>query len=235
MSYAIITGASSGIGKAVAERFLQDGYSVAVCGRNKEKLERVEQEWNERYPLSNVFTYCGDISIAAHASNFVTAAMALIPEVTVLVNNAGTFLPGNIADEPEGRLEHLMAVNLYSAYYITRAVLPYMKQQHQGGHIFNMCSVASLQAYTNGGAYSISKYALLGFSDNLRDELNGYPIKVTTICPGATYTPSWEGTGIDPARIMEAKDVADIIACATKLSHAANVEQVVMRPVKGDL
>lgn len=235
MSYAIITGASSGIGKAVAERFLQDGYSVAVCGRNKEKLERVEQEWNERYPLSNVFTYCGDISIPVQASNFITAAMALIPEVTVLVNNAGTFLPGNIADEPEGRLEHLMAVNLYSAYYITRAVLPYMKQQQQGGHIFNMCSVASLQAYTNGGAYSISKYALLGFSDNLRDELNGYPIKVTSICPGATYTPSWEGTGIDPARIMEAKDVADIIACATKLSHAANVEQVVMRPVKGDL
>ncbi len=78
-------------------------------------------------------------------------------------------------------------------------------KKNNSGHIFNMCSIASLRAYPNGGSYSISKYALLGFSENLREELKPYSIKVTAICPGATYTPSWEGSdGVEPARIMEA-------------------------------
>lgn len=103
------------------------------------------------------------------------------------------------------------------------------------GHIFNMCSVASLQAYPNGGSYSISKYALLGFSDNLREELKQDNIKVTAICPGATFTPSWEGSGVAPERIMEAADIANMLWSAYRLSPAANVENIILRPVKGDL
>ncbi|NDC40447.1 MAG: SDR family NAD(P)-dependent oxidoreductase [Chitinophagia bacterium] len=234
MSYAIITGAGSGIGKAVATQLLHNGFNIAVCGRDKARLELAQQEWKEAFPAANVLIYTADISIAASATAFVAEVTSVFPEIDVLVNNAGTFLPGDIADEPEGRLEALMATNLYSAYYITRSVLPIMKAQKRG-HVFNMCSVASLKAYPNGGAYSITKYALLGFSDNLREEVRPHGIKVTSICPGATYTPSWEGSGVQPERIMEARDVALTIAAAAQLSPAANVEHIVMRPLLGDL
>ena len=103
------------------------------------------------------------------------------------------------------------------------------------GHIFNICSIASLNAYENGGSYSISKFALLGFSKNLRLELKDKGIKVTAVCPGAVYTNSWAGSGVDPKRIMEANDIAEMIYAATQLSPQAVVEDIVMRPLLGDL
>ena len=188
MQYAVITGATQGIGKAVTEKLLHEGCSVAVCARNSEKLQQVKEQWQQQYPNAAILVYAADLGKKENAIAFAEAVLATFPAVDILVNNTGTFTPGNIADEPSGKLEELMAVNVYSAYYLTRGLLPAM-QKKGSGHIFNMCSVASLKAYPNGGSYSISKYALLGFSDNLRHELMPYNIKVTSICPGATYTP----------------------------------------------
>jgi short-subunit dehydrogenase len=103
------------------------------------------------------------------------------------------------------------------------------------GHIFNICSIASLQAYPNGGAYSISKFALSGFSKNLREEMKPYGIKVTGVYPGAAYTDSWSGSGVDPKRIMEANDVAQMVYATAQLSAQACVEDIVLRPQLGDL
>jgi NADP-dependent 3-hydroxy acid dehydrogenase YdfG len=105
----------------------------------------------------------------------------------------------------------------------------------QSGHIFNMCSIASLQAYNNGGAYSISKFALAGFSKNLREEMKQHGIKVTTVYPGAAFTDSWAGSGVDPQRIMEASDIAEMIYTASRLSPQACVEDILLRPQLGDL
>ena len=127
-----------------------------------------------------------------------------------------------------------MAVNLYSAYYLTRTLLPAMQQQ-KGGHIFNMCSIASLKAYENGGSYSITKFALAGFSKNLREELKNTGIKVTSIYPGAAFTDSWSGSGVNPSRIMEATDVAAMVYAAAQLSPQACVEDIILRPQLGDL
>ncbi|MBC7554749.1 MAG: SDR family oxidoreductase [Taibaiella sp.] len=234
MPYAIITGATQGIGRAVAEKYLANGYCIAVCARSKEKLKLLEQDWNERYPTASVIVYDTDLSLRGNVSAFATEITSVFPHIDVLVNNAGSFLPGNLEDEPEGLLEQMLAVNLHSAYHLTKAIIPVMKK-NGSGHIFNMCSVASLKAYPQGGAYSISKYALLGFSENLREEMRAYNIKVTSVCPGATYTPSWEGSGVEPGRIMEAADVAEIIYAASCLSPQATLETIVMRPVKGDL
>jgi short-subunit dehydrogenase len=103
------------------------------------------------------------------------------------------------------------------------------------GHIFNMCSIASLQAYANGGAYSISKFALLGFSKNLREEMKPHGIKVTAVLPGATMTASWAGSNIDPNRIMEVNDIAEMVYTSSKLSPMAVVEDIILRPQLGDL
>jgi short-subunit dehydrogenase len=152
----------------------------------------------------------------------------------VLINNAGQFIPGSVHNEPAGVLEKLMAVNLYSAYYLTRQLLPAMMTR-RSGHIFNICSVASFKAYPNGGAYSVTKYALAGFSANLREEMKPYNIKVTSVYPGATYTDSWAGSGVDPQRIMTAADVAEMVYTASRLSPQATVEEILLRPQLGDL
>lgn len=234
MRYAIITGATQGIGKAIAEKFLSEGFNLAICARSTDGLKAVEAEWNEKYPDASVLTHTADLGKKEEVMAFATHILANFPQVDVLVNNAGLYYPGTLADEPDGQLESLMAVNLYSAYNLTRQVLPAMKQL-QGGHIFNICSVASLRAYPNGGAYSITKYALLGFSDNLRLELMPDNIKVTSVCPGATYSRSWESSGIDPDRIMESADIAAMIWTSYNISGKANVDNIIMRPLKGDL
>ena len=108
-------------------------------------------------------------------------------------------------------------------------------KQNNSGHIFNLCSVASLKAYENGGAYSITKYALLGFSENLRYELMPRRIRVTAICPGATWSRSWSGAGVPRDRMMEADDVAGMIWATYSMSEKADVETIVMRPIAGDL
>ncbi|MBC7424276.1 MAG: SDR family oxidoreductase, partial [Ferruginibacter sp.] len=137
-------------------------------------------------------------------------------------------------NEEDGMLEQMINANLYSAYQLTRVLLPLMMQT-KTGHIFNMCSVASLNAYPNGGSYSISKYALMGFSKNLRDELKPHNIKVTAVSPGAVLTDSWGDFDNSKKRIMEASDIAAMIMAATKLSTQAVVEDIVIRPQLGDL
>jgi short-subunit dehydrogenase len=107
--------------------------------------------------------------------------------------------------------------------------------KQKSGHVFNVCSIASLNAYANGGAYSISKFALLGFSKNLREEMKPHGIKVTAVLPGATMSASWVGASIDPHRIMEANDIATMIFAASQLSAQAVVEDIILRPQLGDL
>ena len=155
-------------------------------------------------------------------------------KVDILINNAGIFEPGTIYQEPEGQLDKMLKVNLYSAYHLTRMLVPAMIK-NKSGHIFNICSVAALQAYPNGGSYSISKWAMLGFSRNLREEMKPHGIKVTAVHPGATFTSSWEGFDIDPARILDADDIAAMVVAAAGLSPQACVEDILIRPQLGDL
>jgi short-subunit dehydrogenase len=234
MPYAIVTGATQGIGKAITEKLLAEGFSVSVCARSRNDLHRVETEWKEKYPAVEILACCADLSVKQDVLNFARQTLERFPVIDVLVNNAGLYFPGQLSDEPEGHMETLMNVNFFSAYHLTRQVVHSMKMK-KGGHIFNMCSVASLKAYPNGGAYSVTKYALLGFSDNLRHELIPHNIKVTAISPGATHSRSWEGSGISEERIMQATDVAGMVWAAYNLSPAANVEHIVMRPQQGDL
>lgn len=230
----IITGASRGLGKAIAEKFAAGGYDLYCCSRNAAALAATREELSTRYPGLTIEARAFDLGQKDQARQFGQWVLDKGVTVDVLVNNAGTFLPGGVHDEEEGVLEQLIAVNLYSAYHLTRTLLPSMMARKKG-HIFNMASVASLQAYSNGGAYSISKFALAGFSRNLREEMKPYGIKVTTVYPGAAYTDSWAGSGVDPRRIMEAGDIAELIFSAGNLSPQATVEEILVRPQLGDL
>jgi short-subunit dehydrogenase len=227
----IITGASKGLGYAIAEQFAAAGHTLFLCSRNSEQLDAAKAKL-EKYNCT-VYTMAADLSKEDEVQAF--AKFCLDTGVPyVVVNNAGSFLPGSIHNEDNGVLEKMISTNLYSAYNLTRALLPVM-MQHKYGHIFNMCSTASVAAYPNGGSYSISKFALYGFSKNLREELKPYNIKVTSLIPGAVYTDSWAGSGVDPKRIMEPDDVARMVYAASLLSPQACVEEITFRPQPGDL
>ncbi|MDB5232658.1 MAG: short chain dehydrogenase [Chitinophagaceae bacterium] len=232
----IITGASKGLGKAIGERFAagENADALFLCSRNKINLEQVETELKMINPRITVDIYPADLSVKEEVEAFAQWFLSKRKKIDILINNAGSFLPGSVHNEPDGTLESMMHTNLYSAYYLTRSLLPAMMKE-KSGHIFNMCSIASLQAYENGGAYSISKFALAGFSKNLREELKSYNIKVTAVYPGAAYTDSWSRSGVDPKRIMEAKDIADLIYASSFLSPQACVEDIIVRPQLGDL
>jgi len=229
----IITGASKGLGKAIAEKFAAAGNTVLLCSRNKETLLATKQEILQQFPECNVEVMAIDISKKENVIAFGKFCLQHgVPDI--LINNAGSFLPGNIHEEKDGTFEHMLETNLYSAYHLTRTVLPTMMNARQG-HIFNMCSIASVAAYANGGSYSISKFALLGLTKNLRAELRSYNIKVTAIIPGAVYTDSWSESGVDPVRIMQASDVANMVYATSLLSPQACVEEILLRPQLGDL
>ena len=229
----VITGASKGLGRAIAEQFAAAGNTLLVCSRSELQLYKMMEDILLEYPQCTIKAMPCDMSIKADVLAFAKWCLHYgIPNI--IVNNAGQFLPGSIHNEEDGLLEQMIQTNLYSAYHLTRALLPKMMEQ-KSGSIFNICSIASLQAYANGGSYSISKYALLGFSKNLREELKPYGIKVSAVMPGAAFTNSWAGSGINPERIMEADDVAKMVFAATQLSAQAVMEDIILRPQLGDL
>ncbi|RYY61290.1 MAG: SDR family oxidoreductase [Chitinophagaceae bacterium] len=232
----VITGATKGIGKAIAEAFAEDkqGHTFYLCARNETSLQVIGKELQGRFPRTNIFTRVCDMSERESVAAFAAWILQAADKIDVLVNNAGIFIPGSVEQEEEGSLEKMMAVNLFGSYHLTRALIPVMKKNNSG-HIFNICSIASLKAYSNGGAYSISKFAFYGFSQNLREEMKPYGIKVTSVLPGAVLTDSWSGFDNSSKRIMEASDIAKLVYAASFLSPQACVEEILVRPQLGDL
>ena len=232
---AIITGASQGIGKAIAEKLASEGFNLALCARSKDKLEHLKLELTNRYKGINVYTQCVDVTSIEAVKDFAKNCTVKFEDgIDVLVNNAGTFIPGSIHTEEEGNLEKMIETNLYSAYHLTRALCPQFIQQKKG-HIFNMCSIASIMAYDNGGSYSISKFALLGFSKCLREEMKNHNVKVTQIMPGATKTPSWDGVDLPEDRFIPSHDIAELVWSAFNLAESTNLEEILVRPQLGDI
>ena len=233
MMNVIVTGASKGIGKAIAAQFAAAGHSLFLCSRGEKSLYDMVSELQTRYPDAVIAGKPTDMSVKNEVRSFADWCLQK-GSPDILVNNAGHFIPGSIYNEADDVLEAMLQANLFSAYHLTRALLPSMMKAKQG-HIFNICSIASLQAYANGGSYSISKYALAGFSKNLREEMKPHGIKVTAVYPGAVLTASWDGVDVDPKRIMEADDVAKMVYAASLLSPMAVTEDIILRPQLGDL
>jgi len=231
---AVITGSTKGIGRASAELLASKGINIAICSRSESDVISAIKEISAAYPEVKVIGMKADMRDKAGVLAFAGYVLGEFETIDVLINNAGVFLPGEITQEEEGNLELMMETNLYSAYHLTRALVPNMIE-HGSGHIFNMCSIASKIAYPNGGSYSISKFALLGFSKVLREELKTKNIKVTSIMPGATWSASWAGVDLPESRLMQASDIAQIIWSALQLSPSAVIEDITIRPQLGDL
>jgi short-subunit dehydrogenase len=230
----VITGASRGIGRAIAQAFAQEGHQLFLSSKNEKALLQAKEVIATLSPGCIIHTRAADLGEDTSAVALGSWVLEKGGAPDVLINNAGSFNPGSTIDEPNGVLEEMLRVNLLSAYHLTRTLVPAMIKRGSG-HIFNLCSIASLGAYPGGGSYSISKFALYGFSKNLRMELMPHGIKVTHVIPGAVYTDSWANSGVEANRIMEAEDIAKMVAACTSLSVRACVEEIILRPVQGDL
>ncbi len=234
MKKALITGGTKGIGRAIVDRLLKEGFDVAVTARNTVDLESLKIKATGDYPGQEVKVFSVDMSKSDQVKTFGADLIAEWGSIDILVNNAGFFLPGEILLEEDGTLERQIETNLYSAYYMTRAIAPAMVEQ-KSGHIFNMCSIASQIAYPNGGSYSISKFAMLGFSKVLREELKEKNVRVTALLPGATWSASWDGVDLPKERLMDANDIADLVWATYTISSKSVVEEIIIRPQLGDL
>jgi|SRR5919202_647072 short-subunit dehydrogenase len=219
----VVTGGTKGIGRAIADRFVAGGFDALICARSVDGVEG-----------PGLLPFAADLSTRTGVNTILDYIRSLNRPVEVLVNNTGVFQPGQIHNEAEGTFEQLMNTNVASAYHLTRGLVGDMMTRRQG-HIFMMCSTASITAYTNGGSYCISKYALLGMSRVLREELKPHGVKVTAILPGATLTASWEGTDLPEDRFMKPEDVAESTWGAYSLSKSAVVEEILIRPQLGDI
>ncbi len=230
----VVTGGSKGIGRAIIEKFAAHGFDVVTCARKGEELKKLEVHVKEKNPSIKVLTLPTDMTDRQQVKSFINFVTELNRPVDVLVNNTGYFIPGSISTEPEGTLESMIQANLYSAYQTTRGLVQKMKDR-KAGHIFNICSIASIKAYSNGGSYAISKFAMLGFSKCLREELKEFNIRVTSILPGATRTSSWDESDLPEERFMRVEDIADTVYSAYAISGRSVVEEVIIRPQLGDI
>ncbi|MCE6989079.1 SDR family oxidoreductase [Dyadobacter sp. CY323] len=230
----VVTGGTKGIGRAAIERFMSGGFDVITCARNPNDLLDLQSDLKSQFPYSELHCFPADLSIRKELDAFLEFIKSKNRFPEVLINNTGVFIPGQIHNETEGTLEKTMETNLYSAYHLTRGIIPAM-MENKKGHIFTICSTASIIAYPNGGSYCISKFALYGMTKVLREEMKPYHVKVTAVLPGATLTDSWKGTDLPEERFIDVKDVSEAIWSTYSLSPRAVVEEILIRPQLGDL
>lgn len=228
---AVITGATKGIGFAIANKLAEAGFDLAICARTASDLETIKSSLEQQYNIQ-VYTQVADLTNKTAVKAFVQAIKEQWQTIDILVNNAGALFPCDLADaDGETAFEAMMDLNLYSTYYMTQGLVPMMVEQ-QKGHVFNICSVASKMPY---GAYAVSKHAMLGFSKVLREEVKEKGVRVTAMLPGITLTASWEGTTLPEQRFIDPNDIAQSLLDIYQLSDRTVVEEIVLRPQLGDL
>ncbi|NII85428.1 MULTISPECIES: SDR family oxidoreductase [unclassified Pedobacter] len=225
---AVITGATKGIGRAIAFKFAQNGCDLVLIARGLDELERLRQELA---PYGNVvFIQAADCSVKEEVYAFLNSTAINLDQIDVLVNNVGIFLPGSMLDEDDETFEKQQHLNTNAGYYISKFIGKKMRSAKRG-HIFNICSVASKAPVKDGGSYSVTKAAMLSLNHVLRQELAPHNVKVTAFLPGSTKTSSWEGTTIPDEKFVQPEDIAETLFTILNLSKGVNVDEVLITPL----
>jgi len=225
---AIITGATKGIGKAIAIKLAEDGYNLSVCSRNQQDLDQLQQALV--HTGVETHSLACDCSIKAEVYRFCDFTASRFEQVDLLVNNAGIFLPSSFLDESDEAYESQLNLNLNCAYYMSKYFGKMMRAQ-RSGHIVNLCSIASKEIMENAGSYSVTKSALLSLNNVLRKELAVHNVKVTAILPGPTFSASWEGTSIPEDKFVSPEMIAESLSQILKIKGVANIDELIVRPI----
>lgn len=230
----VVTGASQGIGAAIARHFAERGPCLlALLARTTAGLRRTAADC-QACPDVRAEIFACDLTDSVAVERIGAAIARELGPVDILVNNAGQFKGSPFLQFSLTDFDRMVAVNLRSVFLISQPIAAAMAKRGRGD-IVNICSIASLQAHPGGTGYCAAKAGLLGLTRVMREELKKHGVRVTAVLPGATYTPSWEGAGVTPERLMPVEDIARAVVDLTRLSRGTVVEEIVLRPLAGDL
>lgn len=234
----LITGASQGIGAAIAKVFAQGvpGVRLALVARSEKNLKTVARACARLADggAAAVETFLCDVSDEAEVAAMAGAVERRFGRVDVVVNNAGKFEQAGFAETSVAQFDRVIAVNLRSAFLVSRRFVPAMVKRRRGD-VFFISSIAGLAAYPRSTAYCAAKFGVTGLAKVLREETKAAGVRVCCVFPGATWTPSWSGSGVARERLMPAADVARALLDVYRLSRATVVEELLLRPQTGDL
>jgi short-subunit dehydrogenase len=234
MKNALITASTKGMGRATAITFANEGISLAICSRHQEDLDAFKAELLGINPNIKVFTAVADCSIKAQVIKFASDAESELGFISIIVNNAGIYEYSSILDDGDDTFNKHVNTNLMPTYELYRYFGKKMSAAKEG-HIFTICSVASLVPLAEAGTYSVTKYALLGLNKVMRTEMEKYGVKVTAIIPGSTLTDSWKGMEVDKNKMVLPEDIASAIINTYKMSAGANVDEIIIKPAFGQI
>jgi short-subunit dehydrogenase len=233
---AIITGASSGIGKATALAFASAGIHVALVSRSADKLEAVAQAARQ-YGVE-AQSYPCDLAQVDRVREHIEAIAAQFGAIDILINNAGIGYTGSLLETSLADWQHVLDLNLTSAFQCIQAVLPGMRERKRGT-IINIASIAAHQVFPDWGLYCVSKFGLMALSKTLAVEERANGIRVTAICPGATNTPIWDTETVradfDRSMMLTPEIVAQSILQAVQLPANAVIEELTLMSNAGVL
>ena len=233
---ALITGASSGIGKATALAFAKAGINLALLGRSEEKLTAVAQAARSIGVIAN--TYMVDLSQLDRVSTKIAAIAADFDNLDILINNAGMAYTRSMGDTPLADWQRIIDLNLTSVFQCIQGILPHMRQR-RSGTIVNISSIASKQVFPNWGAYSVSKFGLMALTQAIAGEERANGIRVSAVCPGSVDTPLWDTATVqadfDRSTMLTAETVAQGILYTVLAPAGAVVEELIIMPSGGAL
>ncbi len=230
----LITGATRGIGRAIALKMASRGYNLALCARSIEALKALKAEIESQLPSLKIYIQEVNCSLKAEVSAFADLALEEFGFIDVLINNAGVFEPSPILDEDNQSLQRHLDLNLLAPYYLYKKIGPLMRDAKKG-YIINICSIASKEVIVNAGSYCVTKAALLSLNHVMRKEMMEHGVRVTAILPGSTLTSSWEGTTIPANEFIQPDDVAHVVEGLFDLSPGANIEEIIIKPLHGQI
>jgi 3-hydroxy acid dehydrogenase / malonic semialdehyde reductase len=234
----LITGASSGIGKACAEKFAEAGHSVYLWARREERLSSLASDLSHRFKVQVAFDAV-DVRDSAAVTQLVQSRETLVREISILVSNAG--LARGLDPIQTGKLsdwEEMIDTNLKGLLYVTHAILPYFLEK-KAGHIIQMGSIASRWAYVNGNVYSATKRAVSALTESMRLDLAGTGIRVTEIAPGMVETEFSSVRFRDEEKAksvyrgltpLSAGDIAEAVVWAASRPSHVNIQELVIYP-----
>lgn len=226
---ALVTGASRGIGRAIALRLVSLGASVAICGRDNDALAATSSELKRSG--GRVYSQPADVTRSANITSLVANTEGALGPISILVNNAGIGLFGPAHEKSEADWDLVMNTNLKSAFLVSRAVVPSMILRGQGD-IINISSLAGRNTFATGGIYCASKWGLHGLSGCMAEDLREHGIRVSVICPGSVATEFSGGRLKDASKVLTADDVAHAVIMVVTQGPQSFLSEIQLRPVR---
>ncbi len=226
---ALVTGASRGIGLAIAQRLGQLGARIALCGRHQDTLEAACARL--RAEAIDTLALTADVSRGDQVASLVEKTLARFGAIDFLVNNAGIGRFGPVQDFTETDWDTVLDTNLKGVFLVSRAVAPSMLSRGHG-HIVNISSLAGKNSFARGSLYCASKWGLLGLTYCMAEDLRAFGIRVTAICPGSVATEFGHPSSKNVQKMLQPHDVAHAVEMVVTAEPQSFISEVVMRPTQ---